>query len=139
MQIKLNPHLAFNGQCEAAFEFYEKCLGGQIVMMLRYGDSPMAEQMPPGGRQKILHATFALGDQVLLTGADALQEQYQKPQGFSVLLHVGDAADADRIFSTLAENGLVQMPVQETFWALRFGMLVDQFGTPWMINCGRPA
>ncbi|HEX3447811.1 MAG TPA: hypothetical protein VHS97_06130, partial [Isosphaeraceae bacterium] len=80
-----------------------------------------------------------LGDQVLLTGADALQGQYQKPQGFSVLLHVDAAADAERIFKMFAENGAVQMPVQETFWALRFGMLIDQFGTPWMINCGRPA
>jgi PhnB protein len=79
-----------------------------------------------------------LGDHVL-TGADAPPEHYQKPQGFSVLLHIGDAAEADRIFKTLAENGTVQMPIQETFWALRFGMLVDQFGTPWMINCGKPS
>jgi PhnB protein len=76
-----------------------------------------------------------------LTGADVPPESYQKPQGFSVLLNIGAQAeaDADRIFKALAENGAVQMPIQETFWALRFGMLVDQFGTPWMINCGKPA
>jgi PhnB protein len=136
--MQLNPHLAFNGQCEAAFKFYEKCLSGKIVMMMTYGNSPMAEQTPPAWRGKIIHATFALGDH-RLTGADVPPERYQKPQGFSVLLSIGAEAEADRIFKALAENGAVQMPVQETFWALRFGMLVDQFGTPWMINCGKPA
>jgi PhnB protein len=136
--MRLNPHLTFNGQCEAAFKFYEKCLGGKIVMMMTYGDSPMAEQTPPDWRKNIIHATLALGDQVL-TGADTAPERYQKPQGFSVLLNVGATAEADRIFKVLAEKGTVQMPIQETFWALRFGMLVDQFGTPWTINCGRPA
>jgi PhnB protein len=133
--MQLNPYLTFNGQCEAAFKLYEKCLGGKIVMMLPYGDSPMADQTPPGCRGKILHCTFALGDQVL-AGVDAPPERYQKPQGFSVALNLDDAAEAERIFNTLAENGTVQMPLQETFWAVRFGMLVDQFGIPWMINCG---
>ncbi len=136
--MRLNPYLTFNGQCEAAFKFYEKCLGGKIVMMMTYGDSPMAEQTRPDWRKKIIHATFALGDHVL-QGADALPERYQKPQGFSVLLYIGAAAEADRIFKALAEKGAVQMPIQETFWAQRFGTLVDQFGTPWTINCGKPA
>jgi PhnB protein len=136
--MQLNPHLAFSGQCEAAFKFYEKCLGGKITFMMTYGDSPMAEQTQPDRRTKILHATLAMGDH-RLTGADVPPESYQKPQGFSVMLNIGAAAEADRIFKALAENGAVQMPVQETFWALRFGMLVDQFGTPWMINCGKPA
>jgi len=136
--MKLNPHLAFNGQCEAAFKFYEECLGGKITFMMTYGDSPVAEQTSPARRTKILHATVALGDD-RLTGADVSPESYQEPQGFSVSLQIGDAAEADRIFKALAENGAVQMPVQETFWALRFGMLVDQFGTPWIINCGKPA
>jgi PhnB protein len=136
--MKLNPHLAFNGQCEVAFKFYEKCLGGNIVTMMTYGESPAAEHTAPDWREKILHATLGIGDLVLM-GCDAPAEHYQKPQGFSVALHVDGAAEADRIFETLAENGAVQMPLQETFWALRFGMLVDQFGTPWMINCGRPA
>lgn len=136
--MQLNPHLAFNGQCEAAFKFYEKCLGGKIELMMTYGESPMAEQMPAAMREKIIHATVAIGDQ-RLTGGDVPPESYQKPQGFSVLLNIEDAAEADRIFKALAENGVVQMPAQETFWALRFGMCVDQFGTPWMINCGKPA
>ena len=136
--MQLNPHLAFNGQCEAAFTFYEKCLGGKITFMMRYGDSPVAEQTSPDRRTKILHATLALGND-RLTGADVPPESYQRPQGFSVSLQIGDAEEADRIFETLAEKGVVQMPVQDTFWALRFGMLVDQFGTPWIINCGKPA
>jgi len=74
-----------------------------------------------------------------LQGADAPPGQYQKPQGFSVMLNIDDAAEADRIFHTLAEKGDVQLPIQETFWARRFGMLVDQFGTPWTINCGKSA
>ena len=136
--MRLNPYLTFNGQCEAAFQFYEKCLGGKIVMMMTYGDSPVAEQTPPEWRKKIMHASFALGDQVL-QGADAPPERYQKPQGFFVTLNLTDAAEADRIFQALAENGTVQMPLQEAFWAQRFGMTVDQFGIPWMINCGKPA
>jgi len=136
--MQLNPHLTFNGQCEAAFRFYEKCLGGKIVVMMMYGDSPMAEQTPLAWRKKIIHATLALGYH-RLTGGDVLPESYQKPQGFSVLLKIDAAAEAERIFNTLAQNGTVQVPLQETFWALRFGMLIDQFGTPWLINCGKPA
>jgi PhnB protein len=136
--MQLHAHLTFNGQCEQAFRFYEQCLGGKVVMMMTYGDSPLAEQTPPDWRHKILHATFALGDHVL-TGADALPEQYQKAQGFSVLLQVGAAAEAERIFKAMAEKGSVQVPLQQTFWALRFGMVVDQFGTPWMISCGKAA
>ncbi len=70
-------------------------------------------------------------------GADAPPDRYQTPQGFSVAVHLGDAEEAERIFNALANGATVQMPLQETFWALRFGMLVDRFGTPWMINCGK--
>lgn len=136
--MRLNPYLTFNGQCEEAFHFYAKCLDAEIVMIMTYGDSPMAEQTPPGWRGKILHATLAVGAQTL-SGVDAPPDRYEKPQGFSVLLSLDGAAEADRIFKALAENGVVQMPLEETFWALRFGMLVDRFGTPWMINCAKPA
>src|SRR5260370_13540375 len=98
--MRLNAHLTFNSQGEGAFQLYEKCLGGKIVVMMTYGDSPMAEQTPPGWRDKILHATFTLAGQ-FLTGGDATPEQYQKPQGVSVLLHVDTAAEADRIFQAL--------------------------------------
>src|SRR5712692_447558 len=132
--MKLNPHLSFGGQCEAAFQFYERCFGGKILTMLTYGNSPMAEQVPPEWRGKILHATLTVGDNVLM-GADALPEQYEQPKGFQVLLGIDDPVDAERIFQALAENGTVQMPLQKTFWAVRFGVLVDRFGVPWGINC----
>ena len=135
--MKLNPYLSFNGDCEAALKFYEKCLGGKIVIAMKYGESPMANQLPPEWGNKIIHATFALSDQTI-GAADSFPGQYQKPQGFSITLNIDTPAEADRIFAMLSEKGAVQMPVQETFWALRFGMFVDRFGTPWMINCGKP-
>jgi len=135
--MELNPYLNFNGNCEAAFKFYEKCLGGKIQMMMTHGQSPMADQTPPDWRGKIMHVRMTVGDRVLM-GSDAPPQYYQKPQGFSVSLSVTDPADAERKFNALAQNGTVQMPLQETFWALRFGSLVDQFGIPWMINCERP-
>jgi PhnB protein len=136
--MRLNPYLAFNGQCEAAFKFYEECLGGKIVFMMTYGDSPQAGQTPPDLHKRIFHATLTVGDQVL-SGADAPPEHYQKPQGFCVQLNIGAMEQAERIFTALAEKAVVQMPLQETFWALRFGMLIDQFGIPWIINCEKPA
>ena len=81
-----------------------------------------------------MHAGFAVGDTILM-GSDALPERYQPPVGFSVSLDMKDPAEAERVFHTLAENGKVEMPIQQTFWSARFGMLTDQFGIPWMINC----
>jgi len=135
---RLSPHLIFDGQCEAAFKFYESCLGGKTVMMMTYGSAPGAEQSAPEWRDKILHGTFAVGEN-RFSGADVPPDRYRKPQGFYLILEVGDSAEADRIFNTMAEKGTVQMPMQETFWALRFGIVIDQFGTPWEINCGKPA
>ena len=109
--MRLNPHLAFGGQCEAAFRFYERCLGGRIVTMLTYGKSPMAEQVPPRWREKILHSTLAVGDNVLM-GGDPVPEQYEQPKGFTVMLGIDDPVDAERVFHALAENGAVQMPLQ---------------------------
>src|SRR5262245_30133600 len=136
--MQLNPHLTFKGECEAAFKLYESLMGGKISMTMTYGDSPLAEQVPPDWGKKIIHATLLL-DNCVLTGADVPPEHYEIPRGFSVLLHLGAPAEADRIFGALAENGVVRLPLQETFWALRFGMVVDQFGTPWMLQCNTPS
>lgn len=132
--MRINPYLTFNGQCEAAFRFYEACLGGKITFMMTYGESPQAEKTAPEWRTKLIHASIALGDHIL-TGVDTPPDHYQKPQGMSVLLSLDAAAEAERVFAALAEDGQVTMPLQETFWAQRFGMLVDRFGTPWMVNC----
>jgi PhnB protein len=134
--VKLNPHLTFNGQCETAFRFYEKCLGGSIVTLLSYGDSPLSDKVPDEWRGKILHATLAFGE-TRLTGVDLLPKDFETPKGFYVLLNLSDPLEADRIFQALSEKGTVRMSIQKTFWAPRFGVLVDPFGIPWQINCER--
>lgn len=136
--MKLTSYLTFNGQCETAFKFYEQCLGGKIAGLWTYAGTPTENLVPREWRNKVLHATLNLGEN-LLQGCDAPPDHYQKPQGFSVKLDFSERTDAERIFQALAENGTVQMALQETFWAVRFGMLVDQFGIPWMINCGQSA
>ena len=136
--MQLNPYLLFNGQCEAAFKFYEKCLGGKIEVMMPHAGTPAEEHVPAEWRDKILHARLSVDDTVLMA-SDAPPGHYQQPQGFSVSLQLKDPDKAGRIFDALAEGGTVQMPFAETFWAARFGMLKDQFGIPWMINCERAA
>ncbi|WP_017301472.1 VOC family protein [Nodosilinea nodulosa] len=136
--MKLNPYLSFDGNCEAAFKFYEKVLGGKVGGMMTYGESPMAEQTSPDWHGKVMHVYMTLGDQEIM-GADSPPDYFEASQGMSVLISTEDAAEAERVFEQLAENGTVKMPIQETFWADRFGMLVDQFGTPWMINCSKTA
>ena len=132
--MDLNPYLMFNGQCEAAFKFYEKCLGGKIVAMQTHGDSPIGEQTPSEWRGKIMHARLVANGKVLM-GSDAPAEHFEQPKGFAVSISVNDPADADRIFNALSKNGTVQMPIQKTFWSVRFGMFIDQFGIPWFVNC----
>jgi len=132
--MQLNPYLQFNGQCEAAFKFYEECLGGKIAFKITYGESPMADQTPSELRGKIMHMRLLVGDKVLM-GSDAPPPRYEPPKGFSVSLGIETPAEAERIYKALSEKGTVIMPLEETFWAQRFAMFVDQFGTPWMINC----
>jgi len=132
--MQLNPYLNFNGNCAAAFKFYEKALGGKIQMMMTFAESPMAAQVPAAQRNKVIHARMTFGDQVLM-GSDASPDRYEPMKGFSVSLQVETAVEAEKIFKTLSEKGSVSMPIQKTFWAERFGALVDEFGTPWMINC----
>jgi PhnB protein len=132
--MHMNPYLTFNGQCETAFKFYEQCLRGKIIIMMPHEGTPAAEHVASGWRNKILHARLQLGDQILM-GSDSPPERYEQPRGMSVSLNIDDPSEADRIFNALAEKGTVRMPIQKTFWAIRFGTLVDQFGIPWMINC----
>jgi PhnB protein len=132
--MQLNPYLMFNGDCEAAFKFYEQVLGGKIIAMMPHEGTPMAEHVPPEWRNKIIHARLVIGDEVLM-GSDAPLDRYEKPTGFSVTLGIVDPAEAERVFHALAEKGTVTMPIQKTFWAILFGMVTDQFGIPWMINC----
>jgi PhnB protein len=136
--MELNTYLHFDGRCEEAFKFYEKVLGGKIEAMIPHEGTPAANHVPAEWRSKIMHANLVVDGQALM-GSDAPPDRYQKPQGFSAALAIKDPAEAERIFHALAENGKVTMPVQETLWDARFGMLVDQFGIPWMVNCEKAA
>ena len=137
-KAQVNAYLVFNGECEAAFKFYERCLGGKIEMSMTHGDSPMSEQVPAEWRSKIMHARMTVGGTVLM-GSDAPPDHYREPQGFSLSIGTKDPAEAERMFNELAAGGKVQMPLEKTFWAAKFGMVVDRFGIPWMINCEQPA
>jgi PhnB protein len=135
--MQTSTHLHFNGNCREAFDFYARTLGGKIVFSMTYGESPAAEKTAAESRNKIIHARIDFGGPFLL-GADTPGEHYHTPQGFNVMAAVEQPAEAERIFATLADGGTVTMPVQETFWAHRFGMVTDRFGTPWMVNCAKP-
>jgi len=136
--MQLNPYLTFNGNCAEAFRFYETCLGGNVCAMITHGETPAADHVPPELHDTIIHARLMIGDQVLM-GSDAPPDRFEAARGFSVTLGIDDPAEAERVFHALAEDGTVRMPMAETFWARRFGMCVDRFGIPWMVNCEKPA
>ncbi len=128
------PYLSFNGNCEQAFKFYEQTLGAKIESSFRYEGSPMASQVPAEWGQRIMHGALTLENGVLM-GADAPPGSYQQPAGFSVCVMAKDPSEAERKFAALSKGAKITMPIQQTFWARRFGMLVDQFGIPWMVSC----
>jgi PhnB protein len=134
--MKLTPQilLTFDGQCEAAFKLYERAFDAAITFMMTWGNSPAAGEVGAGWAGKIYHATLKIGD-VAISGGDPPPEVYKRPQGFEILLQMDEAAAAERIFQSLAEEGQALFPLQETFWAKRFGTVVDRFGIRWSINC----
>lgn len=129
----INPYLNFDGTCEAAFKFYEKCLGGKITAMMRHGDMPGSDQTPAEWGDKIMHAALEVGT-VQIMGSDAPPQYFHKPAGFQVQLDITDRKQAEQVFDALAEGGNVRMPFAETFFSKGFGMCTDRFGIPWMIN-----
>jgi PhnB protein len=132
--MQVNPYLFYNGNCEQAFKHYAKVLGGEIADMMVHRGTPAEAHVPPEWQDKIMHARMTIDGEVLMA-SDAPPGQFHKPQGFSVSLQIDDPADAERKFADLSEGGTVTMPFGKTFWAKGFGMCVDQFGIPWMINC----
>ncbi|HEY0235259.1 MAG TPA: VOC family protein [Afipia sp.] len=132
--MKVTPYLFFNGTCEEAVKFYEKTLGAKIAFMMRYKDMPAEAQRDPEDEPKIAHVRFTIGEDTIMA-SDAPPERFNKPQGFDMSLGIEKPEEADRIFTALSEGGTITMPIAETFWAHRFGALVDKFGTPWMVNC----
>lgn len=134
--MRINLHLTFNGQCQEAFEFYSRLLDGRITLMQTYGESAMGEPVDKDRQDKIVHAGLVFKDRVL-AGVDMLPGEYQKPQGFFVLLEIDELPEVERIFKALAKGGEIKMPLQETFWTKAFGVLVDRFGIPWELTYTR--
>jgi PhnB protein len=130
----LNPYVFYDGNCEAAFKFYEKTLGGKIEMLLRNEEAPPEMPAPPERKQKIMHARMTIGGDVLMA-SDAPPDHFHKPQGFAVSLTFDDPTEAERKFTALCAGGSVNMPFGKTFFSKGFGMGIDQFGIPWMVNC----
>ena len=132
--MRMNPYLSFKGDCTEAFTFYEQHLDAQLGAIFRYGGSPMAGDVPPDWSDKIMHGTVTIGGQVLM-GGDVAPDKYEAPKGFSLSLAIERPEEAQRVFEALAEGGTVVMPLEPTFWAVLFGMVIDRFGIPWMLNC----
>jgi len=133
--LQLDNYLFFDGNCADAMRFYERTLGGKLQLMT-HGDSPMAAQTPPGSANRIMHARLELDGRLLMASDSMVGQPYEGMKGFSLSLIYPTVAEAQRIFAALADGGQVTMPIAKTFWAEAFGMLVDRFGTPWMVNGG---
>jgi PhnB protein len=128
--LALESHLHFNGNAKAAFDFYQKTFGGELSIFT-YGESPMCDRYPDQA-DKALHARLQIGDAALM-GCD-VPENYETPRGFNISIQLTEEAEAERIFHALADGGAVGMPLQETFWSPRFGMVTDRYGIAWMVN-----
>jgi PhnB protein len=130
--VQLHTYLNYGGNCEQAFQFYEQHLGGRITFLMRHGEAPGPGSVPAEWNGKIQHARIALGGTELL-GADIPPDRFQPIRSAYLSLTLESAAEAERVYALLAEGGQVFMPIQETFFATRFAMLRDRFGTSWML------
>jgi PhnB protein len=139
--MQLVNYLFFDHQAAEAFDFYAKCLGGEIAMKVTFGDMPGPSDLPPEAKHLIAHVRLQVGDAVLM-GSDWCTppggEAYPGIHGNAVSVSVDNPDEAERLFEALSEGGKVTMPITETSWALRFGMFTDHYGAMWMINCNRP-
>ena len=133
--MKINPYLIFNGDCKDAFTFYAQCLQGQLEAMLTFGETPAGEHFPKDLHNLIIHTRLIVGDQAIMGSDTTPDRPVDKMSACSISLNVDSIAEAERVFNALAGGGTVQMPLETTFWAARFGMLVDRFGVSWMVNC----
>jgi PhnB protein len=135
--MKLHTYLNYGGNCEEAFRFYEKNLGGKVNAMMRYADQPDPKNAPPGTEKFVLYANMTIGETELM-GSDVPPDRFQPMRSVYLSLGVDSSAEAERIHALLAEGGEVFMPMDETFFAFRFSMLRDRFGTSWMIIHQKP-
>jgi PhnB protein len=131
----IEPYLFFGGKCEEAVAFYKKALGAEVLMMMRYKDSPEPHpegMLPPGFENKVMHTTLRIGKSNVMA-SDGCGESASFA-GFSLSIAVQTEAEADRAFAALSEGGSVMMPLAKTFWSPKFGMLTDKFGVGWMVS-----
>lgn len=132
--MRFIAYLNFDGNCRAAFDLYREVFRGEIVMRMTYGDSPMCDEIPVDSRNRIMHCQLEAAGAVLM-GADGPPPHHASGQGTCVNVDVDSIEEAERIYAALSQGGELQMPLQETFWAHRWGAFTDRFGKPWMVNC----
>ena len=130
--MPVSPYLYFDGHCEEALEFYKKVFGAEITMLMRFKQSPDPTHVTPGTEEKVMHATFRIGETEIMA-SDGRCGNKASFQGFSLSVPQATIADSERVFAALAEEGQVQMPLTKTFYSPSFGMVADKFGMPWMI------
>ena len=135
--MQLHTYLNYGGNCEEAFKFYEQHLGGKITMLMRHGEQPNAQQVPPEWKRAVLHARMNIGGTELL-GADIPPDRFQPIRSAYLSLTIDTSEETERVFALLSDGGQVFMPLEETFFASRFAMLRDRFGTSWMLICPKP-
>lgn len=133
--MQVQPYLFFEGRCEEAVEFYRSALGAEIIMLMRFKDSPEPHQpgmIPPGAEDKVMHMSFRIGETTVLASDGSCQG---KPgfQGFSLSITVESDAEAERTFNALSDGGKITMPLTRTFFSSNFGMVTDRFGVMWMV------
>jgi PhnB protein len=130
--MQVQPYLFFDGSCEEAIEFYKKALGAELATLMRYKDGPEPSMCPPGSENKVMHASFRIGDTSVMA-SDGRNTGKPVFQGFSLTIAAKSDGEAEKLFAALGDGGQVQMPLTKTFFSSRFGMVADRFGVPWMI------
>ncbi len=135
--MKINVYLSFPGTCEEALEFYHEVLGGELMPMRYFEGSTAEPSAPPGWGKKVMHGALAVGD-IHLMGSDLLPQHFEAPRGVHLSVNTESIVEAERVFETLADDGKVIMPLEEAFWAKRFGMLTDRYGIHWMVSYAQP-
>jgi PhnB protein len=130
--MQVQPYLNFDGRCEEALEFYRRALGAEVTALMRFKDSPDPSMVTPGAEEKVMHSSFRVGDATVLA-SDGRCQGHTNFQGISLTLTVPNAAEAEQRFGALGDGGQVQMPLTETFFSPRFGMVADRFGISWMV------
>ena len=134
--LGIKPYIAFKGNCREAIEFYRDKLGGEILFTQTYGESPLAGKGPD---DKIMHCSLKIGDSVIMACDNVFEDKNPTTVGNNITLAIGtkDVAESETVFGKMSDGATIVMPIQETFWAQRFGMLTDKFGINWMVSVER--